>query len=128
MTAYIAGTGFFVPSRIVTNEELALSIDTSDEWIQTRTGIKSRHLVDPENPLSTVDMAEKAALRALKQSNTNPEELDMIIVATGTQDYRLPSAACMLQNRLGAIRACAFDVGAACAGSLHALAIANQFI
>lgn len=127
-SAYIAGTGFFVPPLVVSNEDLSRQIDTSDEWIQTRTGIKSRHLVDPKNPITTVDMAEQAALQALENSHTLLAELDMIIMATGTQDYRLPAGACLLQNRLGAHRACAFDISAACAGSLHALAIANQFI
>lgn len=126
--AYIAGTGFFVPPRILTNDELSRLVDTSDAWIQSRTGIKSRYLIDPEHPMGTVDMAEQAALKALKHSNTSPEDLDMIIVATASPDHRLPSAACLLQNRLGSNRACAFDIVAACAGSLHALAIANQFL
>ena len=126
--AHIAGTGFFVPSRIVTNDDLSQLVDTSDEWIQSRTGIQYRHLVDPENPMSMIDMAEQAALRALENSNTNAEELDMIVLASATSDYRLPSGACLLQQRLGAKYACAFDIVAACAGSLHALSIANQYL
>lgn len=126
--ACITGTGFFVPSRKVTNEDLSKTVDTSEDWIQTRTGIRSRYLVDPEKPVSLVDMAEEAALRALESSKTRSEEVDMIIMATATQDHRLPSAACLLQYRLGARRACAFDIAAACAGSLHALAIADRFL
>src|SRR3989338_10142303 len=126
--AHIAGTGIFIPSKQVTNEDLSEMVDTSDRWIQTRTGIKTRYLVDPNNPVTLIDMAEQAALQALGSSQTRPEELDMIIVATGTQDERLPSAACLLQYRLGAHKACAFDIAAACAGSLHALGIANRFL
>lgn len=126
--ALIAGTGFFVPPNILTNEDMRRFVDTSDEWIQSRTGIKSRHLVDSENPMSTLDMAEQASLRALAASQTNAEELDMIILASASPDYRLPSGACLLQNRLAAKNACSFDIVAACAGSLHALGIANQFL
>lgn len=126
--AYIAGTGFFVPPRVVTNEDLSRFVDTSDEWIQSRTGIKARHLIDPEHPMGLIDMAEQAALRALTQSQTEAEDLDMIILASASQDYRLPSGACLLQDRLSAKRACAFDLIAACAGSLHALAVASQFL
>ncbi|MEI6804899.1 MAG: beta-ketoacyl-ACP synthase III [Myxococcaceae bacterium] len=126
--AYLAGTGFFVPARIVTNQELSELVDTSDAWITARTGIKTRHLIDPKYPLTTVDMAEQAAIKALEDSQTNAEDLDMIVLASASPDYRLPSGACLLQNRLGAKAACAFDIVAACAGSLHALAIANQFL
>lgn len=124
----IAGTGFFVPPRVVNNEELSILVDTSDEWIQARTGIKTRHLVDPKDPMTTVDMAERAARMALEHAQTKPEELDIIVFATVSSDLRLPSCACLLQVRLGAHRAFAFDIAAACAGSLHALAIADRFM
>jgi 3-oxoacyl-[acyl-carrier-protein] synthase-3 len=126
--AYIVGTGAYAPPRVVTNQEMSQFVDTSDEWIRTRTGIKTRHLIDKEGETTTVDMAEQAAKHALEMSNTSPDELEMIIVATVTPDYRLPSASCLLQLRLGAKNACAFDVVAACAGSLYGLTVANQFI
>jgi 3-oxoacyl-[acyl-carrier-protein] synthase III len=124
----ISGSGTFTPPNTVTNAQLCEHVETSDEWIVSRTGIQSRQLIVKEGEMTTVDMAEKAALAALEMANTTAEELDMIIVGTVTPDYRLPSAACLLQNRLAAKHACAFDVIAACAGSLYGLSIANQFI
>lgn len=128
MRSAIIGTGSYAPSRVVTNDEIATLVDTSDEWIRTRTGIRTRHLVESEGSETTVDMSEQASLQALKDAQVFPEELDMIIVGTVTPDYRLPSAACLLQNRLGAKRAVAFDVLAACAGSIYGLSIADQFL
>ncbi len=127
-SAIISGTGVFTPSNIVSNEEISKHVETSDEWILSRTGIKSRHLIEKQGETTTVDMSQKAAESALKMANVQATELDMIIVGTVTPDYRLPSAACLLQHRLGAKKACAFDVIAACAGSLYGLSIANQFI
>ncbi len=120
----ITGLGSYFPPRVVTNEEIAMTTDTSPEWIQSRTGIKQRHFAHQE---STVDMAYQAALIALKRAQCNSHDLDLIIFATVTPDYRLPSAACLLQEKLGAKNAAAFDISAACAGSLYALAIAQGF-
>jgi len=128
LSTLITGTGAYAPERIVTNDQLSKIIDTSDEWIFSRTGIKSRHLIEKEGEMTTVDMAEKAALKALEMTNANAYDLDLIIVGTVTPDYRLPSAACLLQQRLKAKKAAAFDVLAACAGSLYGLSIGSQFI
>lgn len=128
LRACITGTGAFSPPRVVTNDEMSKIFDTSDEWIQSRTGIKQRHIIDYEGAMTTVDMAEQASIDALKMSGIDADELEMIIVATVTPDYRVPSAACLLQERLGAKNAYAFDVVAACAGSLYGLQIAKQFI
>ncbi len=127
-SAIISGSGAFTPPNTVTNVELCKRVDTSDEWIVSRTGIKSRQLIAKEGEMTTVDMAEKAAQAALDMAKIKAIELDMIIVATVTPDYRLPSAACLLQNKLAARNACAFDLIAACAGSLYGLSIASQFI
>jgi 3-oxoacyl-[acyl-carrier-protein] synthase-3 len=124
----IVGSGHFAPPRVVSNDDLAALVDTNDEWIRTRTGIKTRRLIDHEGHMGTVDMAEPAARDALEMAGLKAEDLDMIIVGTVTPDLRLPSAACLLQNRLGATRANAFDVLAACAGSLFAIGVADQFI
>jgi 3-oxoacyl-[acyl-carrier-protein] synthase III len=126
--ARIAGTGGYAPPRVVTNEELAKTVDTSDEWITSRTGIKTRHLLDYEGQMGTADMGEHAARRALEAAGMAADELDLIIVATVTPDMRLPSTAALLQHRLGATRAAGFDVAAACAGSLFALSIAERFV
>lgn len=121
--------GSYIPPREVTNDQLAQQIETSDAWIRQRTGIRTRFLVDPAAGVSgTTDMAERAAKNALQAGDIDPATLDMIIVGTVTADPRMPSAACMLQHRLGAHRACAFDISAACAGSLYGLAVANGFI
>ncbi|MEM7402701.1 MAG: beta-ketoacyl-ACP synthase III [Myxococcota bacterium] len=127
--AHIYATGSYIPPRQVSNDDLAKQVETSDAWIQQRTGIKTRFLIDPSQGIcGTVDMAQRAAQAALSSSNTDPQSLDMIIVGTVTSDQRMPSAACLLQERIGATRASAFDVSAACCGSLYALAIANSFI
>jgi 3-oxoacyl-[acyl-carrier-protein] synthase-3 len=126
--ARITGTGGWAPPRVVTNDEMAQLVDTSDEWIQTRTGIKTRHLLDYEGQMGTGDMGYEAALQALESSNTKPEDLDMIVVATVTPDMRLPSTAALLQHRLGAYNAFGFDVAAACAGSLYGLSIAERYV
>lgn len=126
--SYIRSTGAFAPPRVMTNDEMARIVDTSDEWIFQRTGIKSRHLIEKEGAMSTIDMAEKASRKALEMADLSPNDIDAIIVGTVTPDYRLPSAACVLQNALKAKRAFAFDVVAACSGSLYALNIADRFI
>lgn len=124
----ISGTGSYAPSNVVTNYDLARFVDTSDEWIFSRTGIRTRRLVGFEGKIATVEMAEHASHGALRAAKISPEELDMIIVGTVTPDYRVPSAACVLQYKLGAKNACAFDINAACAGSLYGLSIADKFI
>jgi 3-oxoacyl-[acyl-carrier-protein] synthase-3 len=124
----IIGTGGWAPPRVVTNEEMKKLVDTSDEWIVQRTGIKTRRLIDFEGQMGTADMSLHAAKAALEDAGVQPEELDLIIVGTVTPDLRLPSAAILLQNALGAKKAAAFDVVAACAGSAYALSVADKFI
>ena len=123
----ILGTGRYLPQRVITNAELARTVDTSDEWIRSRTGIRQRY-VAAENE-STCDMAEQAALQAITASGLAPADLDLIIVATSTPDLIYPSTACLLQKRLG-IRngSAAFDVQAVCSGFIYAASIADQFI
>lgn len=129
LRAHIYATGSYIPPRQVSNDDLSQQVDTSDAWIRQRTGIQTRFLVDPAQGIcGTVDMAQRAAQAALANGHTDPQDLDMIIVGTVTPDQRMPSAACLLQDRLGATRASAFDVSAACCGSLYGLAIANSFI
>lgn len=127
-SSFIRSTGSYAPPRVLTNNDMARYVDTSDEWIFKRTGIRSRHLIESEGAMSTVDMAEKASWQAFEMAGLTAEEIDLIICGTVTPDYRLPSAACVLQQRLQAKNAFAFDVSAACAGSLYALNIANHFI
>ncbi len=125
-TVSIVGTGSYVPERILTNAELERMVDTSDEWIVTRTGIRERRIAAPDE--CTSDMATKAALAAMEQSGTAAEEIDLIIVATVTPDMFFPATACFVQKNLGAKNAACFDVSAACAGFVYALEIAQQFI
>ena len=124
--AKIIGTGGYLPERIVTNEELSLTVDTSDEWIYERTGIKSRRIAAAHETASS--MAEIAARQAIEAAACDPESIDLIIVATGTPDRVYPSTACLLQRRLGVKHAVAFDIQAACSGSIFALSIADQYI
>ena len=124
--AVIAGTGSFVPERLLTNEDLAKMVDTSDEWITTRTGIKVRHIASDKE--TTVTLAVQAAKRALAQAKLEPQELDIIIVATITPEMVFPSTACFVQRELGAENAFAFDLGAACSGVVYSLAIVQEFI
>jgi 3-oxoacyl-[acyl-carrier-protein] synthase III len=126
LRAAIAGLGFAVPKKVLTNADLEKIVETSDEWITTRTGIKQRHVV--EKGEGTSDLAAKAALEALKEANVKPEEVELIINATSTPDMPLPSSACLLQNKIGASRAAAFDLAAACSGFVYALVTADQFI
>ncbi len=124
--AQILGTGSYAPSRILTNQDLEKLINTSDAWIVERTGIKERHIAAEGE--ATSDMAVEAAKKALAMAETDPAELDMIIVGTISPDMPMPSCAVFVQAKLGATRAFAFDVSAACAGSLYGLSIADQFI
>lgn len=124
--AVIAGTGGYLPDRVMENSEFEASLDTSDAWIRERTGIKRRHIAaDGE---TTSDMAENAARRALDAADTDPQEVDLIILATTTPDKVFPSSACLLQRRLGIKTFPAFDIHAACSGFIYALDVANRFI
>ncbi len=125
-SASIIGTGSYLPERILTNADLAKMVDTSDEWITTRTGIKQRHIAAAEQPTS--DLAVMAARRALAQAKVKPEDLDMIILATVTPDMIFPSTACYVQKALGASRAACYDLQAACSGFLYGLETARQYI
>lgn len=122
----IIGTGKYVPERILTNAELAQIVDTSDEWIVSRTGMKERRIAAPEQ--ATSDLAYEAALQALASANLTTEELDLIVVCTITPDMSFPSTACLVQERLGAKKAAAFDLSAACAGFIYGLASASSFV
>src|SRR3954470_14416515 len=125
-TVSIVGTGSYVPEKILTNEDLSRIVDTSDEWITTRTGIKERRVAaDGEQ---TSDMATKAALKALEQAKIKPEEIDLILVATATPDMLFPATACFVQKKIGAKKAACLDISAACAGFLFGIEIAQQFI
>lgn len=125
--ARIAGLGRCLPSRVVTNDELASMVDTSDEWIRTRTGIVERRFVSEGE--STATLAAGAAHAALAQARVLPDDVDLILVATSTPDYPIfPSTACLLQAALGSKRAGAFDLSAACSGFVYGLITATQFI
>lgn len=122
----ITGLGMYVPKKILTNQDLEKIVDTSDEWITTRTGIKKRRLVQPGTPSST--LAAKAAKKALESANLKPEEIELIIVATITPDMPFPSTACFVQSKIGAKNAVCFDIGAACSGFIYGLVTARHFI
>jgi len=122
----VAGTGSHVPERVLTNADLEKMVDTSDQWITERTGMKERHIVAPEESAS--DLAVVACQKALVEAKVKPDELDLIIVGTVTGDMAFPSTACILQQRLGAPHAAALDVSAGCTGFIYALSIARQFI
>jgi len=124
--ARIVGTGSYLPERIVTNDDLAARIETSDEWIRERTGIRQRHVA--ADGQTTVDLAEQAALRALEAAGVKASEIDLIVLGTTTPDIVFPSSACLLQHRLGANGCAAFDVNAACSGFMYALGTANAMI
>lgn len=122
----IAGTGSYLPERILTNEELSTLVDTSDEWITSRTGIKERRIAAEGE--FTSHMATKAAEKALEQAGISGAEVDLIIVATITPDTLTPATACYVQQNLGAFSAVAFDISAACSGFLYAMKIAKRLI
>jgi 3-oxoacyl-[acyl-carrier-protein] synthase III len=121
----IIGTGSYAPDHVVTNEMLEKLVDTSNEWIISRTGIESRHISKGEE---ASDLASKAALEALKDSNVSTEEIDLIIVATCSPDSLVPSVACKVQKNIGAVNAMAFDINAACSGFIFGVDIAKSFI
>jgi 3-oxoacyl-[acyl-carrier-protein] synthase-3 len=122
----ILGTGKYVPERRLTNQELEQMVDTNDEWIVTRTGIRERRIAAPEQ--ATSDLAYEASVRALDSAGITADQLDLIIVATITPDMFFPSTACILQEKLGAKKAAAFDLSAACSGFIYGLANATGFI
>jgi 3-oxoacyl-[acyl-carrier-protein] synthase III len=125
-TCSISGVGSYVPDRIITNADLERMVDTTDEWIVSRTGIKARRMAASDE--YTSDLAARAALRALRKAGVKPDQVDLIIVATITPDMPFPSTACLVQQKIGAYRAAAFDIEAACSGFIYALEIGQQFI
>jgi 3-oxoacyl-[acyl-carrier-protein] synthase III len=124
--AHITGWGMAVPSRVLTNVELEKIVDTDDEWIQSRTGIRQRHIASEEE--STATLAKDAALNALRVANINPTDIDLIIVSTSSPEHIFPATACLVQDRIGASHAGAFDLSAACSGFIFALDMATQAI
>ena len=124
--ARIAGTGSYLPEKILTNADLEKLVETSDQWIRERTGIQQRHIAAEGQ--TTVDLAEQASLRAMEAAGVSAADLDLIVVGTTTPDLIFPSSACLLQDRLGANGCPAFDVNAACSGFVFALATADKFI
>ncbi|MDX1608762.1 MAG: beta-ketoacyl-ACP synthase III [Halofilum sp. (in: g-proteobacteria)] len=124
--ARISGTGAYLPERVMTNAELEALVETSDAWIQERTGIRQRHIVAEGE--ATCDLAEHAARRALEAAGRRPHEVDLIVVATTTPDRVFPSTACLLQARLGLHGCAAFDLQAVCTGFIYALGVAEKFI
>ncbi len=125
MKSRICGTGSMLPNRVVTNDDLSKIMDTSDEWIRSRTGICSRHLAVEE---SLTELAAQASRKALEEAGVKPEELDMILAATLSADKLLPCLSCELQRELGAVNAVAFDINAACSGFMFALQTADMYI
>lgn len=126
MKAKITGVGYSVPEKILTNADLEKMVDTSDEWITTRTGIRERHIADPETTSSHLAIA--AARKAIAQAEIDPDEIDLILVATITPDMVFPATACLVQHALGAKHAGTLDIEAACSGFIYGLSIARQFI
>jgi 3-oxoacyl-[acyl-carrier-protein] synthase-3 len=126
MNSLILGTGAYVPNRVLTNADLERMVETSDTWIVERTGIRERRVVEPGQACS--DLAVEAAQRALMAADVAPSEIDLILLATCTGDSPLPSTACLIQHRLGAKRAAACDISAACCGFVYALSIADAYV
>jgi len=124
--ASITGIGSYLPNKVLTNYDLEKMVDTSNDWIIQRTGIKERRIV--ENGVTTSDLATQASLRAMEDAGVSPKDLDMIITSTITPDHIFPSTSCYIQQKIGATRACAFDILAACAGFIYALSIGQSFI
>ncbi|KXG76010.1 beta-ketoacyl-ACP synthase III [Thermotalea metallivorans] len=122
----ILGMGSYLPERVLTNHDLEKMVETTDEWIVTRTGIHTRRIADEKT--ATSDLATKAALRALEDADTEAEEVDLIIVATVTPDMNFPSTACIVQRNIGAQNAAAFDLEAGCSGFIYGLTVGKQFI
>lgn len=125
-TCSIAAVGSYVPERIITNADLEKMVETSDEWITTRTGIKQRRMAAKDE--FTSDMGSKAAMVALERAGVKPEQVELIITATITPDMPFPSTGCLIQQKIGATKAAAFDIEAACSGFIYGLEIGQQFI
>ncbi len=124
--AHITGWGMAVPERVMTNDEISRLVDTNDEWIQSRTGIKERRVADAKD--TTSSLAAEAARQALEVADLAPEEIDLIVVATSTPDFTFPATASLVQDALGAVKAGAFDLSAACTGFIYALGVATDAI
>ena len=124
--ASITGVGSFLPEKVLTNDDLSKMLDTTDEWITKRTGIRERRIV--ENGVATSDLAVEASLRALEAANVSPTEVDLIITSTVTPDCLFPSTSCYIQEKIGARNAGSFDLLAACAGFVYALSVAKSFV
>ena len=124
--AAVAGTGAYVPDKVLTNHDLENSINTSDEWIFTRTGIKERRIAAENESAST--MAVLAAKKALKSANVSPDQVDMIIVCTSSPEILFPSTACFVQKELEAFKSAAYDISAVCSGFVFGLSIAEQYL
>lgn len=122
----ILGVGSYVPQKVVSNFDFEKIMDTSDEWIKTRTGISQRRYADDSE--ATSDLSTKAALKALECASLTPEDIDLIIVATATPDMIFPSTACLVQENIGAKNAAAFDISVACSGFIYGMTIAKQFV
>ena len=125
-TVSIIGTGSYLPEKVLSNADLSKIVDTSDEWITTRTGIKERRMAAQDE--HTSDMAAKASLKAMEQAGISADQIDFILVATATPDMLFPATACFVQKKIGATKAACLDISAACAGFLFGLEIAQQFI
>jgi 3-oxoacyl-[acyl-carrier-protein] synthase-3 len=126
IAAKITGVAGYVPPKVLTNADLEKLVDTSDEWIRTRTGISERHIAD--NGAASSHMATEAAKALLAQTNTDPADIDLIVLATVTPDMFFPATACLVQDRLGAKKAWGFDLSAACSGFAYALTVGAQFV
>ena len=122
----VVGTGMFVPKKVLTNADLEKIVDTTDEWIYSRTGIRERHVVEPGT--ATSDLAEHAGREALKNAGLKPKDVDLLIVATTSPDMLFPSTGCILQHRLGIDKAVCFDISAACSGSVFGIITAQQYL
>ncbi|MGA7917982.1 MAG: beta-ketoacyl-ACP synthase III [Candidatus Acidiferrales bacterium] len=126
IAAKITGVAGYVPPRVVTNFDLEKRVDTNDEWIRTRTGIRERHYADPG--MATSHLGTEAARKLLAARGVNPEEIDLIVLASVTPDMLFPATACLIQDRLGAKNAWGFDLSAACSGFVYALTVGAQFV
>lgn len=126
--SHIIGTGSSIPKRVLSNNDLETIVDTSDEWIIRRSGIKERRISSKKEKESAADLATQASWKALEMSKVSPEDLDLIVVGTVTPDRQFPSTACMVQKELNASKAAAFDVSAGCSGFLYALSVVNNAI
>ena len=124
--AVLTGTGAFLPAKTLTNDDLSRMVDTSDEWIYPRTGIRSRHIAAAAENVS--DMAAAAGRQAIENAGAKPEEIDLLVLATITPDTPLPASSCLVQTKLGLVNATCFDIAAACSGFIYALDVARQYV